>query len=284
MTEDRKKDSWINNENKKPELTGYATTKIISENHQSIETKDRLLCEHRLILKVNGEGEIRVNCTGTDLEELCTGLMFARGWIKEVLQIDKIELQYGADETHAFAICCGAKPEKEAEPDTVGMKPEKEAEPDAVDAKPEKEAGKGAVSVDDRSSQMLHPEQVFALTDRFQQYKGLHEQTSGTHLCMLAYGGAIVFVTEDISRHNAIDKAVGYSLLHRLDRTKCVLFSSGRIQEDTVHKVLSAGIRTLVSKSAPTLKAVETAQAAGLCLIGRAWNDEYRIYAGGKND
>jgi FdhD protein len=83
---------------------------------------------------------------------------------------------------------------------------------------------------------------------------------------------------EDISRHSAIDKAIGYGILHDTDLTQCMIYSSGRVQADTVHKLVNAGVPILISKSVPTLQAIELAKDKGITIIGKAWPDGYKVF------
>ena len=56
------------------------------------------------------------------------------------------------------------------------------------------------------------------------------------------------FKAEDIGRHNAVDKAVGYAVLNDIPLSGCMIFTSGRVPVDMVEKVIVAGIPVLVSK------------------------------------
>ena len=243
-------------------LTKWVETKIMTDEHVCREAKDRLLCEHRVVLTVKWEVQntetIRINCTASDIEELCAGVLLTRGYIRTAEEIVSMVIDREPCTTEAYESCVSI---------TLRADWRLDREPMPVPAGGGFRFGK------------IRPEQVFGLAGQFRQYEGLHAQTAGTHLCMLAKEQEILFITEDISRHNAIDKAAGYALLHGIDREACMLFSSGRVQEDTVKKVVSSGIGVLVSKSVPTAQAVELAKKAGLCLICRAWKDEYRIYA-----
>lgn len=83
---------------------------------------------------------------------------------------------------------------------------------------------------------------------------------------------------EDIGRHNALDKCIGYALLEQLDLSECILFTTGRVPTDMVQKVIAAGIPVLASKAVPTDQAIELAKKYHLNLICRAWPDRMEIY------
>ena len=83
---------------------------------------------------------------------------------------------------------------------------------------------------------------------------------------------------EDIGRHNALDKCIGYALLEQLELSECILFTTGRVPTDMVQKVIAAGIPVLASKAVPTDQAIELAKKYRLNLICRAWPDRIEIY------
>lgn len=123
-------------------------------------------------------------------------------------------------------------------------------------------------------------EWVFALADRFADGMPIHQQTTATHSCFLAIKDQILFECEDIGRHNALDKAIGYALREGLSLQDCIVYSSGRVPTDMLCKALYAGIPILVSKGAPTAKAVELARRYHMTLICAARRDRLKLFSG----
>ena len=121
---------------------------------------------------------------------------------------------------------------------------------------------------------------VFALADRFAEGMPLHQKTWATHSCFLAQGGDLLFQCEDIGRHNAMDKAIGYALRHHIDLGKCMVYSSGRIPTDMAMKAIRAGIPVLASKASPSKEAVILAKEYGLTLVCAARRDRMKVFAG----
>ena len=111
----------------------------------------------------------------------------------------------------------------------------------------------------------------------------LHKETGSTHSAFLLTRNQenewdIRFEAEDIGRHNAIDKVVGYALLNGIPLTEAALFTSGRVPVDVAVKVIRAGIPILISKEKPTAEAVALAGQYNLTLICKARKDSFEIY------
>ena len=113
------------------------------------------------------------------------------------------------------------------------------------------------------------PEWIFHMADAFADGSPLHGITFATHSCILAQKDHILFSCEDIGRHNALDKVIGYALRHNIDLHQCMVYSSGRIPTDMTLKVIHAGIPILSSKASPTSEAIDLAKKYHLTLISR---------------
>ena len=103
--------------------------------------------------------------------------------------------------------------------------------------------------------------------------------TGGTHVAaLLAKDGEKLFRTEDIGRHNAVDKAVGWAVLHDVPLGETAMVVSGRLPVDMVMKALGAGIPVLGSVSAAIAEGAEAAEKGGLTLAGFIRGDRMNIY------
>ena len=106
----------------------------------------------------------------------------------------------------------------------------------------------------------------------------LHVKTGGNHIVGLFQSGGSVCVAEDIGRHNALDRVIGYGLLNNVMFSRSFVVSSGRVSSEMARKCLIAGIPVIASRTATTSLAVEMAEKTGLTIVGFVRSDQMNIY------
>lgn len=106
----------------------------------------------------------------------------------------------------------------------------------------------------------------------------IHRITGGIHFVGLFNANGAVAISEDIGRHNALDRVIGYGLNHRIDLLQTYVVSSGRISSEMVRKCLIAQVPVVISRGATTTLAISIAEKAGLTLIGFARGGKMNIY------
>ena len=119
-------------------------------------------------------------------------------------------------------------------------------------------------------------------TDKLRNQQKLFQDTGGTHACgLFDKNGNLLFIGEDIGRHNAMDKLVGNVLSNSVDIFfQTFIIFSGRLSFELVHKARRAGISTLVSIGAPSSLAIDIAVEHGLTIVGFAKNKNMTVYTG----
>ena len=130
-----------------------------------------------------------------------------------------------------------------------------------------------------KSKQQFSMDILEQLTHGMQDYQPLYQKTGGAHAAMLFDGdGKPVIQSEDMGRHNALDKVIGHVLLNDIPRHDKVLFSSGRASLEMILKTARVGFPVFVAKSRPTSKAVDAAKFYNITLIDLARGTN-RIYS-----
>jgi FdhD protein len=127
---------------------------------------------------------------------------------------------------------------------------------------------------------VLDPATLCALPDRLRAAQDLFSRTGGLHAAgLFSADGQLLRAREDVGRHNAVDKVVGWALLERrLPLTDHVLVTSGRAGYEICQKALAAGIPFVAAVGAPSSLAVDLAATFGMTLVGFLRGERYVVY------
>jgi FdhD protein len=125
-------------------------------------------------------------------------------------------------------------------------------------------------------------EVLTALPQKLREAQGLFDATGGLHAAALFdQEGELIALREDVGRHNATDKLVGWALLEgRLPLTDHIIMVSGRSSFEILQKCLTAGVPFVCAISAPSSLAVDVAREFGMTLVGFLRGDRFNVYAG----
>jgi FdhD protein len=132
------------------------------------------------------------------------------------------------------------------------------------------------------SESRFDAEMLCRLPEKLRATQAIFGRTGGLHAAALFQGdGELLVLREDIGRHNAVDKVIGWALLQgKLPLSGHALLLSGRGGFEIVQKALAAGIPLVASVSAPSSLAVRLARELGLTLVGFLRGRRFIVYAG----
>lgn len=251
-------------------LEGTKTVRqtVISADGSAKKTGAAVVREHFLDVLVNEKKAVSLVCTPSDLAELVLGRLLTDKLISDAEDVESIYLcEKGAVARVFLKRDLVMEEDKEIRETTCCTGNRTFLKNSRGEPLPRMEKAN------------WRPEWIFALTQAFARDSKLHRETAGTHSCYLSAGGSVLFHSEDIGRHNAMDKCIGYAVRKGIPRKDCILFTTGRVPTDMVQKAIAAGIPVLVSKSVPTDAAVDMAAQYGLTLICRAWPDSFAVFS-----
>lgn len=226
--------------------------------------------EHQLTILINEIETYRVICTPTLLPELVLGRLKTEGVI---LSIDEIE---------TLSICQQGLRARVFLTHPVRLEPSPEQVLTCC-------TGNRTLAGRDRTENIpktlapiaFSPVWVDRLAQCLNTQMPLYDETRSTHGAFLMQNGSVLVSAEDLGRHNALDKVVGWAMKHGVELAQCLLFTTGRVPVDMTIKAIRAGVPVLCSKARPTKQAVALAQAFGLTLLGEANGHGFITYTAG---
>ena len=256
----------------------------VTEWNDGIATRkdDFLAAEEPLEIRI-GENPLSVTMRtpGHDVE-LAAGFLFTEGLVQRREQIVALENVTGDDDGRRGNVV-RAELSSEALPDFEKLRRHFFAASSCGIC--------GKASIDAVRSRLLRtpnpdfrvaPNLIVRLPEALRSAQDVFERTGGLHAAALFDAeGKLLIVREDIGRHNAVDKVIGWALLNdRIPLSDCVLLVSGRGGFEIIQKAIVAGIPVVASVSAPSSLAVQLARELRLTLIGFLRGNRFVVYAG----
>lgn len=269
-------------EDNRPRAPGLAKTDTLTvlrfhaDREESV--RDTLITETPFTVHLNGEELVTILCTPEHLVELAVGYLHSEGFIGK--KEDIVGLSF--DERGPSA---AVRTSLRVDVRELYEKRKRLITPGCIDA-----AGIHApgpvnpenpprwIITEGHSVRAADIREALRAVNRLAE---LYRETGGVHNAALCAGPVVLFFSEDIGRHNALDKVVGHSLLAGLPLGDKTVITSGRISSPVVMKMARAGVPVLVSRSAPTSEAARLAEALGITLIGFARGNRFNVYSNG---
>lgn len=226
------------------------------------------ICEEEPVeFLLNGKNLVTFMCTLSELKELAIGHLYSRGIIKDINELTSL----GAckDMKMIFASTSHEVDLEGIELSTVlssgcgsGIKFNK-----AITELP-KVNSEFRVSMDEVKEIAI---EMFTKALMYKKFGGMH-------CAALSDGTEILALCEDVGRHNAVDKVIGKSVLHKVDFKKSMIITTGRISTDMVLKAANVSCPFIASRSIPTTSALELASKLGITVIGRVVSSNPIVY------
>jgi len=249
------------------EVERFAILRLTKEGRSSVE--EPVTRELPVTIILNNQELVTLLCSPKDLEYLAVGFLSSEGFIQSKDEIKKVAV----DEERGV-IRLETVEDKGVVQDVLFKRIISSG------------CGRGAsfYSAADAASQKVESQtkvsadEVFTLVNEFQHGSHLYLATHGVHSAALCDGKSILVFSEDIGRHNAIDKIFGRCLLEDIPTDGRAVITSGRISSEILHKVAKKGIPIIISVSVPTNLGVRIADNLGITLIGSVRGKKMNVY------
>ena len=241
--------------------------------------EDRLAGEEPLEIRIEGKPVTVTMRTPGDDEELATGFLWTEGLIESVDQIASVRHFEGRDTARnnviGVELADGSFDMGESQRNFFA------ASSCGICGKATIEAIRRRGLSSPSSSFRIAPEVLCDLPARLREHQHVFGQTGGLHAAALFdESGSLLVVREDIGRHNAVDKVVGWAIRNGLlPLSTCCMLVSGRGGFEIVQKALAAGVPMLVSVSAPSSLAVKLAREMSQTLVGFLRDRRFVVYS-----
>ncbi|WP_110928536.1 formate dehydrogenase accessory sulfurtransferase FdhD [Bacillus massiliglaciei] len=242
------------------------------KNGRAEQIDDTVVTEQPVTVKINGQEFVTMVCSPEYIEDMVIGYLASEGIIRKFEEIKEIWVQEKEGYVHVktdklnpfyqnfqnkryITSCCGMSRQG-----FVFVN-------DALTAKKMKDI-KVKITADD----------CFRLMNDLQQSADIFQRTGGVHNAALCDVNGVIIGRMDIGRHNALDKIYGYCLRNGISMDGKIIAFSGRISSEILLKVAKIGCEVILSKSAPTEFALQSAEELGITTVGFIRHDSMNIY------
>ncbi len=245
-------------------MDGYIQRQIIKNTGDDFDaTEDSIAVEKRLRVSVNGKELLSLYCTPLMVRELVVGMFMTEEIIKGGWCAERMSIEYSDDVN-------------------VDIPAEGEA---SMDGAVITSGCIGGLTFPKRQTLQrfddpftIRAAALKTLFWKFQKASDLYQLTGCVHSAALSDGESILCLAEDIGRHNAVDKVIGYALLENIPFQGKIMLASGRLSSEIVAKCAKWSIPIVASRTSPTSLAVEIAENSGVTVVGFVRADRLNVY------
>ncbi len=248
---------------------------------------DKLATEEPLEIRLVMEGvrqtvTVTMRTPGADFE-LTAGLLHAEGVVHDRAEIDRLEycVDDDLDPTQRFnVVTAHLRPRTDRDLSVLG-RAMYSSSACGICGKTTLDQIEPKLRVLPAGDFSMDAEALLQLPDRMRDRQGVFGQTGGLHAATLFdREGKLIVLREDVGRHNAVDKLIGWAFLNgKTPLSDSIVLVSGRIGFEIAQKCAAAGVPVLAAVSAPSSLAVDLADRFGMTLVGFLRGERFNIYA-----
>ncbi len=243
-----------------------------AEDTAPVRESDYVVVEDVLVVDIKGVGCYSLLCTPGDSIALAVGFAFTEGIISSR---NDISVLHYCDDDRGVVRMQIANPEgaQDAQRNLIITS--------SCGMCGSREVGEGLLSGMSTVGETLRAPTslLLSVVEQMRGRQRIFSRTGGTHAAAIFSGaGEIIAFSEDIGRHNALDKAIGKCLLEGIPTASCGVVLSGRASFELVAKSARAGLELIAAVSAPSSLAIDAAQRCNITLCGFVRDDRITVY------
>jgi FdhD protein len=232
----------------------------VTENGR-VKADSLIVREFSLTIMLNGRKLVVLACSPMDFEYLAVGFIQSQGLIDTKEDIKSIEIN---------------------EPDIIRVETNKSVDITEILVLTSSGGRSGDLlntkKIINESRVTISADRVFSLMDQFEHRSRDFKVTGGVHSAALCDTENMLIFSEDIGRHNAVDKVFGQCLMQDIPTDNRFIITSGRVSSDIILKIARRNIPILIARNSPTDLGIELASDLGITLLGFVRGKNMNIY------
>jgi len=230
-----------------------------------VENCANVIIEASVDISINAKYWLTLMCTPSNLDELAIGFLYNEGLINSFDEIKMIEVCHNGSNIDIWLNHPIDLPKKWQR--TSGCT-----------------GGTTSVILNNHQQTKLlptsiTPPRISMLLNLLHENQDLYALSGGVHSSVLSDGDKMLVAMEDIGRHNTLDKIAGRCLMEIGFPTPSILISTGRISSEMLQKAARIGSAIIISRTSPSSLSIEFANQMGICIIGYARKDRFKVYS-----
>lgn len=249
----------------------YTVLKI--DNGEKTSCEELLVCEYPMTIFLNNKKIATLLCSPENLEELAIGFLRTENLIDSIKDITSLKLDRNKGaayiETNLKEINTKNFQSKKIRFQNNNVLVEENIEKflDSLCCNPVE------------SELTIEIDKIFEFMKENLNYSETFKNTGGVHSIALSDREKILVICEDVARHNAMDKTIGYALKNEISLKDKIMILSGRVSLEMILKAARMEIPIIISKSAPTTLSVSLANKLNITLVGFVRKNKMNIYS-----
>jgi FdhD protein len=235
------------------------------KNGKNVEMKEQVVIEQPVSITVNAKKWLTFLCTPYNLEALAVGFLYNEGHIQSIEQVKDIFVCENQENVDIWL-------DHEVEEPLNWMRTSGCG------------GGYSAAVMEkikpiEKKSINLSSKEVSNLIKLLFKSQDIYKKTGGIHTSALCDGNKFDILTEDVGRHNTLDKLQGMKLLQGLGQESKIILTTGRVSSEMLQKAVRMDSEMIISRTSPTSLSIDLANKLGITLIGYARGRHFTVYA-----